>query len=342
MAVYRCNQCGLIKEEITLPAGGKIDCAGCSTKVTLFPAAFYLQKLFDRYLAIRRELETLRRQEDESESDPNEDTAHQDASPAFHAILKDTLQNTMLLATAEQHQPLQAWFASRDIKTTCDHSLVDTSGFFDEAATLIGDHYDLVRSILEQLRYGYNKDWTWLNIDLGKKSRQDKQALKALFRELYSYTFFAKYVFQKQKDAIGLGLQPALPIRQFLTGGWLEWWVFIRLLEFCLENSVAFSCARGMTIAFDDGEKRELDVVFILKINEQDYPVIVECKTGEFRGELQKYSALKKRLKIDDEQFVICNPDLDEGQAAGLSTMYGLTFVNLGSLAQRFHAILEA
>lgn len=340
MAVYRCNHCGHVAEEQALPEGSKISCGSCSVKVTLFPAAFYLKKIFERYQSVRRELEALRRQEDEPNQDVME-AADVDISPLYKVLDRESMQNTLLLATAEQHRAIEEWFKKRKIEVKCEYSHVDTSGFFDEAATLIGDEYALLSNILEQLRYGYGKNWTWLNIELDKRSKKDKQALKASLRQLYSYTFFARYVYQQKQDVIGLGMQSATPVKVFLTGGWLEWWAFIRILELCLDQELEFSCARGMRIEFQDQEARELDVVYLIKKANKVFPVIVECKTGEFRAELQKYSNLSKRLQLEAAQFIICNPDIDDQQAAALSAMYGLTFVNLGSFSQHLQAVLQ-
>ena len=59
---------------------------------------------------------------------------------------------------------------------------------------------------------------------------------------------------------------------------------------------------------------------------------MIECKTGEFRSEIEKYVQLRKRLGIDRTQVIVCNPDLTDEQATGLGTMYGLTFLNLRTL----------
>lgn len=325
MPVYRCNQCGLIAEELNQPPGTQIPCGKCQTTVTLLAATFFMERLMDRYLALRRELQALKQQEEELEA------PEADAPPTIPLLLKDQMQSTLLLANEAQHKPLLDWFSARQIKTRPDFSLVDTTGFFDEAASIIGRQYTLLAGPIEQVRYAYRQNWSWVNIELGGRSPQEMHQIRSALRQLYSHTFFARFTYQKQKNAIGLVLQEAVAIRRFFEGGWLEWWAFMMLLEHCLDRGITFSCARGLLLEFRNEEVRELDLAFLLNGKQL---VIVECKSGEFRPELAKYEKLRKTLGLHNDQFLICSPDLDENQAAGLNAMYGLTFVNLQTFGQ--------
>lgn len=119
-------------------------------------------------------------------------------------------------------------------------------------------------------------------------------------------------------------------MRQFFDGGWLEWYAFIELLKQTREHGRAFSCARGVKVVFSNEDLHELDVV-CLPAGQQ--PILIECKSGEFRRDIDKYLRLRKRLGIDRSRFIICASDLTQEQASGLSAMYELTFVNLPMLA---------
>jgi len=319
MPVYRCNSCGLVAEEIALSAGTKIACKKCGAAVTLFATVFYVEKLVERYLAISRELEVLRSQDNEEE---------EQGTPlaTMESFRRDQINNTTLLATPEQHQPLREWFTTRKVKTCFDYSQVDTTGFFDEAAVIIGERYWLLNKVIEQIRHAYRQDWSWLNIDLRNYASEGKQIIKDSFRQLYSYTLFSRFTYKKQDDVVGLGIQPAKQIRKFFMGGWLEWWAFMRLAEICLERAAQFSAAHSAQLEFQNEESREIDVIFLVK---NSLPIIVECKSGEFRQELEKCSKLRQRLGLDKSQFIICNPDLTNEEVTALTTMYDLTFVNL-------------
>ena len=61
-------------------------------------------------------------------------------------------------------------------------------------------------------------------------------------------------------------------------------------------------------------------------------PLCVECKTGEFRNDIEKYTRLAKRLNLEKGQFLVCATGLDEKQIRGFNSMYGLTFANVTNL----------
>ena len=112
MSIYRCNGCGFVSEESTTPVGQKISCSRCGTPSTVYGTVFFVEKLVERYAAAMRELQALRAADDAPESNPGNDTAGNE--PAGAAALMDAADyNTRNFATAEQHAPLQAWFASR-------------------------------------------------------------------------------------------------------------------------------------------------------------------------------------------------------------------------------------
>ena len=127
-----------------------------------------------------------------------------------------------------------------------------------------------------------------------------------------------------------LTLQTAPVVRQFFDGGWLEWYAFIEQIRQTRQRGQAFSCARGVKVVFPNEDLHELDVVCL---PEGQPPVCIECKSGEFRRDIDKYLRLRKRLGLDRSRFIICAADLTQEQATGLSAMSELTFVHLQTLA---------
>ena len=89
------------------------------------------------------------------------------------------------------------------------------------------------------------------------------------------------------------------------------------------------SCTRNLSVIFPNEDLHELDVFFLV---DGATPICIECKTGEFRQEIDKYLRLKKRLGIDRSQFILCCSGLSDEQAAGLSGMYELSFVSPAGL----------
>lgn len=335
MPIYRCNQCGFLSEEANAAIGSSMPCARCGTASTVFGTVFYVEKVLERYFAAMRELKALRQIEEETPAGASPEAQASEDS----GILQDVnLHNTQLLATAEQHAPLQQWFAARKIEARFDHSLTDTSGFFDDAAQMIGSHYELFGELVERVRWAYRKSHSWINLELGKLAQKDAQAINTLCRQLYSHTFFARYHYQKPEKIVRLTLQPAPAVRQFFDGGWLEWYAFMSLTGLLQEKRKGFSCTRGARIVFPNEDLHELDVICLPA---GSAPICIECKSGEFRRDIDKYLHLRKRLGLEKNHFILCAADLTEEQATGLSAMYDLSFVNLQTLKPHLERLLS-
>lgn len=334
MPIYRCNQCSFVSEEATSPIGSKIACGRCGTACTVYGTVFYVEKLVERYFSARREVLALQQSDTPPPADnaasagtaPNGSPA---SDPSAVSLGDADPHNTTLLATPEQHAPLQAWFATRQIEARLDYTQVDTSGFFDDAAQMLGEGYALFGELLNRVCFAYRKSHSWVNLELANLAQKDAQAINTLCRQLYSHTFFARYHYQKPEKIVRLTLQTAPNIRQFFDGGWLEWYAFMELLKHHQERGEAFSCARSAKVVFANEDLHELDVI---SLPQGQAPICIECKSGEFRRDIDKYLRLRKRLGLERSRFIICAADLSDEQAAGLSAMYELTFVNLPSL----------
>lgn len=344
MPIYRCNKCSFVSEEASAPIGSQMPCARCGTAATVFGTVFYIEKLMERYFSALREIKALQQADVASEapvaSATGANTALEQENPAAGtSVLQEVnLHNTSLLATAEQHAPLQTWFTSRQIEAQFDYAQADTSGFFDDAARMVGNSYALFGELMDRVRFAYRKSHGWVNLELSKLPQKNAQAINTLCRQLYSHTFFARYHYQKQEKIVRLTLQTAPAVRQFFEGGWLEWFAFIALIEQAQQAGANFSCARGVKVVFPNEDLHELDVMCLPS---GQLPICIECKSGEFRRDIDKYLRLRKRLGLERSRFVICAADLTQEQASGLSAMYELTFVNLEMLAPHLATLLQ-
>lgn len=318
-------------------------CARCGKPANVFGTVFYVEKLVERYFSALREIKALQQPDAPPDSIKDSDAAQpvaqeQESVTAKASPLQDVnLHNTNLLATEEQHAPLQTWFASRQIDAQFDYAQVDTSGFFDDAARMVGNDYALFSELMDRVRFAYRKSHSWVNLELANLAQKDAQAINTLCRQLYSHTFFARYHYQKPEKIVRLTLQTAPAVRQFFDGGWLEWYAFIAVIERAQQRGLNVSCARGVKVVFPNEDLHELDVVCL---PDGKPPICIECKSGEFRRDIDKYLRLRKRFGMGRQHFVICAADLTQEQAAGLTAMYELTFVNLETLTPHLATLL--
>lgn len=338
MAISRCNQCGSIAEHEREAVGSKVACERCSTETPVYETVFFLTKVFEQFFAQRNELAKLR-------------AAAAAAAAALPAVPADEPPNAVggnasaqldihdsdHFSSPEQQRRVVDWFRSRGITANTNPAAVDTTGFFDEAAVALGSEFELLGEVCERIRYAQTKEYNSALIHLGKKSEDDASAILAFGNQLYQYSLVARCLVNKAEKTMRLVLQNAPSVRQFFAGAWLEWFALMVAARVARDRKREFSCARNLTIAIGADEKREIDVFLLVP---DASPVVIECKSGEYRQDIDRYVALRKRLSLDAGRFIVCVADLKDEQARGLSAMYGLSFVNTESLGPHLASVL--
>lgn len=338
MPIYRCNRCGHISESPT--AGTQVPCGQCTTPCSVYDTVFFIQKLLERYSVTLKELKELKEAKTLPQAVPVGDVlAAAAAQPPMAAqVAEYKLHNTNTLATAAQHDALANWFKTHQIEARFNHANMDTSGYFDDAACKLGDNYTLFGELLDRVTYAYRKNHSNVTLELNQLAQKDGQAINQLCKQLYEHTFFSRYHYQKPEKIVRLTLQTAPNIRQFFEGGWLEWYATMTMLSQLQQQQLTFSCARGMQVVFANEDLHELDVV---ALPQKQSPICIECKSGEFRREIDKYQRLRKRLNIERDRFIICATDLSDEQANSLSAMYDLSFISVGRLGELLQKLLN-
>lgn len=325
MAILRCNQCGQLAEQADSQSGQSVACPKCALPATVYPTLFFIEKLLDKYFDAQRELIRLK-----SATANNASTAAPAAKAPVTPMDNLELGNTDQLATELQHGPIYDWFRKKQIKVQANMRGVDTSGFFDEIAEAIGGNLELFKEVVERIRWSQQKEYSSTTIHLDKKSPAEAKALSGFCQQLYDFSFVAKCFHNKPENNVRLILQTAPAIRSFFNGEWLEWHALMCSLRYAKERGRRFSCARGLEIALPNGEQHELDVFMLI---DGTTPISIECKSGEFRQNIDRYLALKKRLGLDSKQFIMCIAGLSDDNAKAFTAMYDLSFVNEQGLA---------
>lgn len=317
MALLRCNKCALLAEQADTRAGQTLACPKCGTPTKIYPTLHFVEQLLARYFDAQRELARLKA------AAPDAPVEAARPAPADEI----DLSNTTALASDQQYQPIHDWFQKRQIKAEAEPGSVDTSGFYDEVAEAIGANLPVLKDVLERMRWSQNKGHASASISLADKSAEDARAITDFCRQLYDFSFVAKCLHNKQENNIRLVLQAAPMIRAFFSGRWLEWHALMVCLRHAKERRWQVSCARSLRLMPGNGDACEVDV-FMLRDGPTPVPVCIECKTGEFRQDIDRYLALKKRLGLGRHQFVMCIAGLPDENARAFTSMYDLTFVN--------------
>jgi hypothetical protein len=320
MAVSRCNKCGVVTEHPMELVGTVGLCVGCGTSNMIHDTVFFMTQIMKRFMALQNELILLK---NPAGADPSTDqqAAEQPADIDIH--------NTDMLTSELQHSAISKWFREKGISVSLNTDAVDTTGFFDEAAVEIGNRFSVLGEVVDRIRYAQQKGFESALIHLDKKSEAEAKSIKAFCKQLYDYSLVARYLNNKEEKNVRVVLQAAPMVRRFFAGDWLEWFALVEALKLFSKRKLSYSCARNLLLTLPNAEKYELDVFFMLN---GSGPVYIECKSGEYRSELDKYVALRKKLGISPKRFIICVVDLEQEQAKGLGAMYGLTFVGASEL----------
>lgn len=329
MTILRCNKCGHLEELQREALGTTAPCPRCNTPTAIHDTVLFIGKVLEKFFAMQAELTRLRGAAT-ADAGTVPDSAATAAPEAFD------LHNSAELATELQHGPIQEWFQRKHIQVRTNPKAVDTTGFFDEVAVAIGKDYDVLKEVVERVRFAQRKGFASSTIQLGKKTPEEARLIIDFCRQLYDYAFVAKCFHLKPEQQVRLVLQSAPATRAFFDGDWLEWHVFMTLLELARHRKRRYSCARNLVITLQNGETYELDVFFLL---DGDRPVCIECKSGEFRQDIERCLTLRKRLGMSRENFIMCAQWLSPEQAVGLSSMYELTFANTRDLPARLEKL---
>lgn len=321
MALLRCGKCGHLREVSNDYRGKTVKCPQCRAPSPIYDTVAFVTKVIEQLIAQKNELQKLRSEPSHQSAPDAAENKQEQAQP-----LSDIdIYNTAALKSEQQYEPILNFFQKQHVEIDVNHQALDTTGFFDEVAVQLGDNYYTLRLVSDKIKYIQQKGYTNVKIPLKKKSQKDIQVITRFCKDLYEYSFVAKYFYLKQEKIVRLTLQTLPKIVNFFNGEWMEWFVFMKLLDFFREKQVAVACLRNLSITFQNKDRHELDVFFLLK---NTIPLCIECKTGEFRKDIEKYCVLRERLKLDGEQFLLCVIGLSDKQTQGLSSMYDITFVN--------------
>jgi hypothetical protein len=330
MALFRCNKCGHIREVGNDYIGKSVKCPKCEQITLINDTVSFVNALVQKCIDQKKELQKLRQE-------------HTHEGGIENQMVDDTpideldIYNTKALTQAEKYEPIVAWFEKRKIQTQINHDAIDTTGFFDEIALTLGDNYDVLKFVSDHIKYIQNKNYTNAKLELSKKSPEEIRLITSFCKEMYDYSFVAKYFYEKKNKIIRLTLQTAANIKLFFNGIWMEWFVLMKVLELLRDRKIDAACVRNINISLPNEHSHELDLFFLTPDNT---PFCIECKSGEFRQDIDKYLKLRKQLNIDKNQFVICIFGLGPEQAQGMTSMYDLTFTNETSLISHIEGII--
>lgn len=318
MAILRCNSCTYLREVPNEHVGKTAKCPECAQPAGIHDTVEFIKQVLGKYGALLGKYRDLE-QSTNPESEIRRDSRYikQDEELDLH--------NTDAMSNSMQYRPIISWFERNNIQVTVNHQALDTQGFYDEVAIEMGDNFEVLQDILEKIRKTQRNNYSSLVLNLSNHSQNQIKTVTGFCRNLYEFSFVTKYFYNKNEKKIHLTLQTIPNIVRFFNGEWLEWYVFMKLLKYFYDSKGLFSCLRSFDIQFANEDKYEVDIFFLIN---SKIPLFIECKSGEFRPFIDKYSKMRRRLDINKESFLLLALGLSDEQIGGLNKMYDITFVN--------------
>lgn len=316
MAILRCNNCNYIREVKNEYAGKTVKCPVCEKSAPIHDSVAFVKNIIDKYNILLNKYRQMEQSADEKMPKPQVNLTEDE---------EIDLHNTSAMSNNAQYKPIIKWFENKKIQVDVNPQALDTQGFYDEVAVEIGNNYDVLQSILEKIKKTQRSNYTSLALNISKQSQKEIKLITGFCKNLYDYSFVAKYFYNKNEKRIHMNLQSAPAIINFFNGEWLEWYVFMKLVKVFYEKKDLFSCLRSFTVNFPNEDKHEIDIFFLINSR---IPLFIECKSGEFRSMIEKYNKLRKRLDIDKANFLLLVLGLSDEQCNGLTNMYEVTFIN--------------
>ena len=89
-----------------------------------------------------------------------------------------------------------------------------------------------------------------------------------------------------------------------------------------------YSIARAVNVQLLNGDRHEFDVIFLLEGAEA---LFIECKTGKFRQDVDKFLRICNKIDIDTKNWIVLAAQLDNTKAKAFEEMYPVRFCTIES-----------
>ena len=143
MALFKCDTCHHFQETSNDYIGKNALCPKCQEKGLIHNTISYAKEITEKYMSLLKSKES------------NTTDTQKDVLELYDSIPLDdfNVHNTDIFSQKDHYSPIVKWFNKKNIQTAINPKMMDTTGFFDEVAVYIGDHFNTIGSIVHQIRY---------------------------------------------------------------------------------------------------------------------------------------------------------------------------------------------
>ncbi len=230
------------------------------------------------------------------------------------------------------------WFEKRGLTVEVNEETA-ADRVFDRMAEYLGDHY----ADLQRLAGGIR--WTILEgkntaFSLSKMSESEREHVLTFAQMLNDRAFLTYFNHNDSSGRLSLQAKVDQRLLQFINGHWLERYVLVKGEKCFRGASPDFASARNIQVrGVQSAGSFEMDVVFLV----DGEPIWVECKSRDFRRDIDKYAERAGALGISLDRTMVVVQSFENAQAeeaaADIPGLFGLSVIDTDGLTARLEAI---
>ncbi|MBS1966076.1 MAG: DUF1887 family protein [Chloroflexi bacterium SZAS-1] len=173
-------------------------------------------------------------------------------------------------------------------------------------------------------------------LNLAGRSQEEIANNTKFCSQLSTYAFLSSYYYKNNVKTIYATPQKMGKFTNFFNGGWFERFVFKKISALFSENGLSYECLSNLKIVLQNGNSHELDMLFF----EGDKPLWIECKTGDYQADINKYSGLRKMLSVPKQRSVLIVLGISDEVSHDLTGLSDITVANQGNFLEKIRSTL--
>lgn len=238
---------------------------------------------------------------------------------------------------SQSSDKITQWLRSHQVKLVTSYEGHNADTVLDQIAFFMGTNYPLLCEVLHKIRQSLSCNHFGFQINLTDATEQKTTAVTNLGTRLKGIGFLS-YQYQRH------GGQRIAHIRtlnsngtQFLTGEWLERYVYQVVTELFEQKDLQYEALMNAVIKRQDGTQAEIDLLCFVK----EKPVWIECKVANCEEYIAKYSRFAKFFNLTPQQIFLIVLDLPREQAQTLTDIHHVQVVTPDEVSDAIENTLQ-
>lgn len=225
---------------------------------------------------------------------------------------------------------LNSFISSSGMKITGLYSLPRAGSILDRIASFIGGNHDDLKILLSLLKSSQSEG-RQITFFLDRIPAPSRGVCIKFCEMLYAHAMLENYYHNRGNSTLIAKLSREPAVINFITGHWLEIYIFNQLESMLARYRQQYSCEMeaygNIHISLSDGNNFEMDILCF--INGQ--PLWIECKSGDFQNRITKYKNFGARYHIPLQNSFITVAGISEEQASSISQIHSFNICTLKS-----------